>query len=249
MEMVLACPCPIAVQELLFCLCMYHPLMAAIACPSPIIVPRLSLLFSSFDHRAYHCVHYIHTDAGKQSEANSTTHSQLDPGLSSSQLSATSGKQAGIGRGSGSWQPQDSVSSNIEFRAGAAAATDTTDGSTHAQCMQPPARRFESWLVLEHCDRGCISSYMAQRLAPARDSVSLLRVLQLLLDTAHGLQELHSRKVVHGDLVSGHSQPPMLFCHPCHPLWCYQHPALFDYSSDDLQYACDIAMFLVCLCR
>jgi len=149
----------------------------------------------SFDHRAYHCVHYMHTDEGKQSETSGATHSQLDPGLSASQLRATSGKQAGIGRGSGSWQPQDSVSSNIACRAGAVPAADrlrcdTADGSQHAQCMQPPARRCESWLVLQHCDRGCISSYMAQRPAPARDSASLLRVLQLLLDTAQGLEEL-----------------------------------------------------------
>lgn len=55
------------------------------------------------------------------------------------------------------------------------------------------------------CDKGSLGSYLADWPAPyeGTDPGSLLRVLQLLQDTAQGLDELHRENVVHGDLVSG----------------------------------------------
>jgi hypothetical protein len=54
------------------------------------------------------------------------------------------------------------------------------------------------------CDQGSLSSYLAQWPAPyeGTEPGSMLRVLQLLQDTAQGLDELHREHVVHGDLVS-----------------------------------------------
>jgi hypothetical protein len=54
----------------------------------------------------------------------------------------------------------------------------------------------------EYCDCGTLAAVASEwRLEPESDQKMLER-LQLLLDCARGLKELHSRNVVHGDLVS-----------------------------------------------
>lgn len=65
------------------------------------------------------------------------------------------------------------------------------------------------------CDKGSLSSYLAQWPAPyeGTEPGSMLRVLQLLQDTAQGLDELHREHVVHGDLVSG--QEPLCVLRVC----------------------------------
>lgn len=62
--------------------------------------------------------------------------------------------------------------------------------------------------MLEYCDCGNLSSYLANwpPLCSSRCEGTMLRLLQLLQDTANGLQELHHRLVVHGDLVSSHGR-------------------------------------------
>lgn len=107
-------------------------------------------------------------------------------------------------------QPQpdlESVGSNLQDADSKSFAgpNNNVNGLRHA--MRDPPRRYESWLVLEYADRGCARSYLFQWPPPAvsRDDGSVLRVLHLLLDTAQGLEQLHRRKVVHGDLVSTYS--------------------------------------------
>jgi serine/threonine protein kinase len=79
---------------------------------------------------------------------------------------------------------------------------------------EPTAKqKAESQLVMEFCDRGTLAhaageiqarwqqQHHQQQQQQAGANVPL-QVLLLLWDVARGLQALHSRKVVHGDLVS-----------------------------------------------
>lgn len=98
-------------------------------------------------------------------------------------------------------QATDSYGSSIDCKCVAADLKRSKSSQSHREVL----KRFESWLVLEYCDKGCVSHYLGQWPAPcevAGDASSLLRVLQVLRDAAQGLQELHTKKVVHGDLVS-----------------------------------------------
>ncbi|KAF8066214.1 roco8 [Scenedesmus sp. PABB004] len=61
----------------------------------------------------------------------------------------------------------------------------------------PPAKA-ETWLVQEYCDAGTLATVAAGWGAEC-DAVMLQRLL-LLQDIARGLQVLHDKKVVHGDL-------------------------------------------------
>lgn len=138
--------------------------------------------------------HRVHFDDQLQHPRSS-----FDAGLLPSSCDAASASQLG------SMQQQqqpgtESWGSSTDCRC--LAASGTPDGLRSRKSSRGPASRFESWLVLELCDRGSLGSYTLQWPMPAQDQDSMLRLLQLLLDTAHGLQELHRVKVVHGDLVS-----------------------------------------------
>lgn len=94
--------------------------------------------------------------------------------------------------------------------------TDSLGSSVDCKCVagelrrtrshKEPSKRFESWLVLEYADRGSLSQYLGQWPAPGASlcAATMIQLLQLLHDTAEGLQELHQHNVVHGDLVSKH---------------------------------------------
>lgn len=58
-------------------------------------------------------------------------------------------------------------------------------------------------LILEYCDSGTLNSVVSRWQAPPDSDERLIRLLVLLQDAAHGLQELHKANVVHGDLVRG----------------------------------------------
>jgi serine/threonine protein kinase len=70
--------------------------------------------------------------------------------------------------------------------------------------------KAESHLVMEFCDRGTLSQAVAalrdeqKKQQAAHDNV-LLPILLLLQSVAWGLQAIHSRNIVHGDLVSPRS--------------------------------------------
>ena len=55
----------------------------------------------------------------------------------------------------------------------------------------------------EYCDHGTLSSLVGKLPMDPADDQQMLRLLLLLQDAARGLQALHSKSVVHGDLVSG----------------------------------------------
>lgn len=57
----------------------------------------------------------------------------------------------------------------------------------------------------EYCDRGTLSSLVGKVPMDPADDLQMLRLLLLLQDAARGLQALHSKSVVHGDLVSAWS--------------------------------------------
>jgi serine/threonine protein kinase len=123
-------------------------------------------------------------------------------------VSAKSGDQQ-QGRDNAHQQQQqgapDSFGSSVDCRCVAAAPSslDSPQELRRGKSLNKPARRYESWLVLELCDSGSLSSYTAQWDPPSHDPASILQVLQLLLDTARGLEALHRANTVHGDLVSG----------------------------------------------
>jgi serine/threonine protein kinase len=98
----------------------------------------------------------------------------------------------------------DSFGSSVDCRCVAAAPSslDSPQELRRGKSQNKPARRYESWLVLELCDSGSLSSYTAQWDPPSHDPASILQVLQPLLDTAQGLEALHRANTVHGDLVS-----------------------------------------------
>lgn len=113
---------------------------------------------------------------------------------------------AGVNMGSGSSRQTqagvtDSMGSSVDCRC-------TAGELRTSKSFKEPSKRFESWLVLEYCDCGNLSSYLANWPPPcsSRCESTMLRLLQLLQDTANGLQELHHQQVVHGDLVSSHSR-------------------------------------------
>lgn len=61
--------------------------------------------------------------------------------------------------------------------------------------------------MLEFCDQGSLRHFLQQWPAPGEEedgdaTGSMLRVLHLLADAAQGLEELHKKHYVHGDLVS-----------------------------------------------
>lgn len=59
----------------------------------------------------------------------------------------------------------------------------------------------------EYCDCGTLAAVAAEWRSEPESDQKMLERLQLLQDCARGLQELHSRNVVHGDLVGfGSSQ-------------------------------------------
>lgn len=60
----------------------------------------------------------------------------------------------------------------------------------------------ETWLVLELCDKGTLSSNMQQWKRHGEGEEQMLQRLMLLQDAARGLALLHGRNIVHGDLVS-----------------------------------------------
>lgn len=132
---------------------------------------------------------------------------QPDTAQSGSPFAAAtgSGGSQAVGAGGGdSGKPTVSDSAGSSFDCKCVAAEMKRSKSSSSQ--KGASKRFESWLVQEYCDQGAMSHYLGQWPAPCEDdggdAGSLLRVLQLLLDAARGLQELHSNKVVHGDLVS-----------------------------------------------
>jgi serine/threonine protein kinase len=69
-------------------------------------------------------------------------------------------------------------------------------------------RQAESQLVMEYCDRGTLADAAAsfckqqQQQQQQKGCEMSVQVMKLLQDVARGLQAIHSKKVVHGDLVS-----------------------------------------------
>jgi hypothetical protein len=128
------------------------------------------------------------------------------------------------GSGSGNRAFSDSAGSSLDCKCFAA----EIQRSKSSGSQKEASKRFESWLVQEYCDKGAMCHYLEQWPAPCKDengAGSLLRVLQLLRDAAQGLQELHSHKVVHGDLVSSltqHKVPAVVVCARTDGL-CPQH--------------------------
>jgi hypothetical protein len=151
-----------------------------------------------------HRVHF--SDEGQQHSSSA--------GVLVSPLSAGSVDQQGS---DGALQQQqqgapDSFGSSVDCRCVAAppSSFDSPQELRRGKSLSKPARRYESWLVLELCDSGSLSSYTAQWDPPAQDPANILQVLQLLLDTAQGLEALHKANTVHGDLVSGATWPGCL---------------------------------------
>lgn len=56
--------------------------------------------------------------------------------------------------------------------------------------------------VQEYCDLGTLSNIVSEWSPGEGDEEQMILRLVLLQDTAKGLQALHSKNVVHGDLVS-----------------------------------------------
>jgi serine/threonine protein kinase len=136
-------------------------------------------------------VHFADTDS-----CGAVQQASLAPAHSSALTAGSSGGRLA--------QAPDSYSSSAD---GKCVATDLKRvKSSHSQ--KEPSRRYEHWLVLEFCDQGSLSHFLQQWPPPGDEGdgdatgSSMLRVLHLLADAAQGLEELHKKHYVHGDLVS-----------------------------------------------
>lgn len=134
-------------------------------------------------------VHFADTD----SSSGAAQQAPLAPAHSSALTAGSSGSRLA--------QAPDSYSSSAD---GKCMATDLKRvKSSHSQ--KESSRRFEHWLVLEFCDQGSLSHFLQQWPPPGAEGDgdamgSMLRVLHLLADAAQGLEELHKKHYVHGDL-------------------------------------------------
>eukprot|EP00803_Ostreobium_quekettii_P002933 evm.model.scf_229.13 EVM.evm.TU.scf_229.13 scf_229:112858-115029(+) len=66
--------------------------------------------------------------------------------------------------------------------------------------------RFETWIVLEYCDRGSLAKAIADGFFQLRGPVKAYRVthaLRTALEVAHAMNYLHSVRIIHGDLKPG----------------------------------------------
>lgn len=80
-----------------------------------------------------------------------------------------------------------------------------------------PARQKETWIVQEYCDMGSLAQALALRLLNPNGVLDMKAVLSTCLDICRGVQYLHHRSVIHGDLKCGN----VLLCSST------QHPGAF----------------------
>ncbi|GAB4819686.1 hypothetical protein N2152v2_006732 [Parachlorella kessleri] len=68
-----------------------------------------------------------------------------------------------------------------------------------------PVALFETWMVLEYCDKGSLADAIAKRKFRGRQTgqPAMHAILLCLQDIARGMEYLHSNNVIHGDLKPG----------------------------------------------
>ncbi|GAB4819736.1 hypothetical protein N2152v2_006782 [Parachlorella kessleri] len=104
--------------------------------------------------------------------------------------------------GSGRLGPPSSTDEAGMSSSGLARASGGTVGKGKAVVAVPQEALYETWLVLEYCDKGSLADNIrAGRFLSRRTGQPHLRaVLMCLADVARGMVHLHSQNIVHGDL-------------------------------------------------
>ncbi|PRW58809.1 kinase [Chlorella sorokiniana] len=104
-------------------------------------------------------------------------------------------------RGEGLMEPEDSASS-VPLPHLPPLLLSGTEGVEVADPYGPlEAGLYETWMVLEYCDRGSLADALAERRLVGKDGrTHMVAVLLCLLDVASGMSYLHSLGIVHGDL-------------------------------------------------
>lgn len=79
-------------------------------------------------------------------------------------------------------------------------ADSNSDSADQSPYRVPLMQHKETWLVQEHCDLGSLGQSIKMKLLHRGDKVDLNIVLLTCADIARGMEYLHSRNVIHGDL-------------------------------------------------